>query len=76
MNKADRASHLVNDDFFIDEISILKESCIDMIVNSRFEDIEVRESSYQLIRGIDAVVNHFKSIADQKQIDEKRWKIF
>lgn len=76
MNKADRATHLVNDDFFKDEIAQLKESCIDMIVNSRFEDIEVRESSYQLIRGIDAVVNHFTSIADQKQIDEKRWKIF
>jgi hypothetical protein len=76
MNKADRATHLVNDDFFKDEIATLKQSCIDMIVNSRFEDIEVRESSYQLIRGIDAVVNHFTSIADQKQIDEKRWKIF
>jgi len=76
MNKADRATHLVTDDFFKDEIAILKQSCIDLIVNSRFEDIDVRESSYQLIRGIDAVVNHFTSIADQKQIDEKRWKIF
>lgn len=76
MNKAERANHLVNDDFFKDEIALLKKSCIDQIVNSRFEDIEVRESSYQLIRGIDAIVNHFTSIADQKQIDVKRWKIF
>ncbi len=76
MNIAERANHLVTDEFFKEQIAVLKQSCIDMIVNSRFEDIEVRESSYQLIRGIDAVVNHFTSIADQRQIDEKRWKIF
>ena len=76
MNKAERAYHLITDDFFKEQIAQLKQSCIDQIVNSRFEDMDVRESSYQLIRGIDAVVNHFTSIADQKQIDEKRWKIF
>lgn len=76
MNKAERAYHLVSDDFFKDEIAGLKKSLMDMIVNSKSDDIETRESSYQLIRGIDAVVNHFTSIADQKQIDEKRWKIF
>ncbi len=76
MNTADRANHLVTDDFFKEQIVVLKKSCIDTIVNSRFEEIETRESAYQLIRGIDAVVNHFTSIADQRQIDEKRWKIF
>lgn len=76
MNKPDRAKHLVTDDFFKEQIASLRQSCIDQIVNSRFEDIETREAAYQLIRGIDAVVNHFSSIADQGQIDEKRWKIF
>lgn len=76
MNKAERAQYLITDDFFKEQIAILKKSCIEQIVNSRFEDIETREAAYQMIRGIDAVVNHFSSIADQKQIDEKRWKIF
>ena len=76
MNKAERANHLITDDFFKEQISHLKKSCIDQIVNSRFEDIELRESAYQMIRGIDAVVNHFTSIAAQRQIDEKKWKIF
>jgi hypothetical protein len=76
MNKAERANHLVTDDFFKEHIAQLKQSCIDQIVNSRFEDIETREAAYQLIRGIDAVVNHFQSIAAQRQIDEKKWKIF
>ena len=76
MKKAERAQYLITDDFFKEQIAILKKSCIEQIVNSRFEDIETREAAYQMIRGIDAVVNHFSSIADQKQIDEKRWKIF
>lgn len=76
MNQAERANHLVSDDFFKEQIAQLKQSCIDQIVNSNFEDIETREAAYQLIRGIDAVVNHFTSIAAQRQIDEKKWKIF
>lgn len=76
MNKAERAQYLVTDDFFKEQIAILKKSCIDQIVNSRPEDIDLREEAYQLNRAIDAVVNHFQSIAAQKQIDEKRWKIF
>lgn len=76
MNQAERANHLVSDDFFKEQIAQLKKSCIDQIVNSSFQDIETREAAYQLIRGIDAVVNHFTSIAAQRQIDEKKWKIF
>lgn len=76
MNKAERAQYLITDDFFKEQIASLKKSCIEQIVNSRFDDFETREAAYQMIRGIDAVVNHFSSIADQKQIDEKRWKIF
>jgi hypothetical protein len=76
MNQAERANHLVSDDFFKEQIAVLKKSCIEQIVNSNFEDIETREAAYHLIRGIDAVVNHFTSIAAQRQIDEKKWKIF
>ena len=76
MNKAERAKHLLIDDFFQEQIALIKKSCMDQIVNSRPEDIDLRESAYQLNRAIDAVVNHFQSIADQKMIDEKRWKIF
>lgn len=76
MNKAERAKHLLMDDFFRDEIASLKVMCVEQITNSRHDEIDVREAAYQMHRAIDTVLNHFQSIADQKLIDEKRWKIF
>ncbi len=76
MNKADRAKHLLMDDFFQEQIALIKSSCMAEIVNSRPEDIDLREAAYQLNRAVDSIVNHFQSIADQKLIDEKKWKIF
>ena len=76
MNKADRAKHLLMDDFFQEQIALIKKSCMDDIVNSRPEDIDVREAAYQLNRAVDSIVNHFQSIADQKLLDERKWKVF
>lgn len=76
MNKAERAKHLLMDDFFQEQIALIKNSCMDEIVNSRPEDIDLREAAYQLNRAVDSIVNHFQAIADQKLIDEKKWKIF
>jgi len=64
------------DDFFRDEIASLKLMCVQQITNSMHDEIDVREAAYQMHKAIDTVFNHFKSIADQKLIDEKRWKIF
>jgi len=75
MNKAERANTLLMDDFFMGEIASIKCVCIDQITNSNQEDYEQREEAYRLYKAVDAVLNHFKSIAAEKQINEKRWKI-
>jgi hypothetical protein len=75
MNKTERANTLLTDDFFMGEISSIKRVCIDQITNSNPEDYDQREEAYRLYKAVDAVLNHFKSIAAQTQINEKRWKI-
>ena len=76
MSKADQATHLLRDDFFKEEIEKIKQSCLENIMNSDVEDIQMRENSYNLFRAVNLVVSHFESIAAQNKIDEKRWKIF
>jgi hypothetical protein len=75
MSKADRAKHLLMDEFFMDEINAMKEECVLQIVNSRPDDYEQREDAYRSIRTINQIIARFESIAAQKEIDAKRWKI-
>lgn len=75
MNKAERASTLLTDDFFMGEIASIQRTCLEQITNSNQEDYDQREEAYRLYKAVDAVLNHFKSIASEKQINEKRWKI-
>ena len=75
MNKHERANALLSDDFFMDEVISIKTGCMEQIKNSNPEDYEQREEAYRLYKAVDAILNHFKSIAAQKQINEKRWKI-
>ena len=76
MNKAERAITLLTDDFFIDELESIKRACIEQITNSNDADIGQREEAYRLHKAVNAILGHFESIAAQKQIDNKRWKIF
>ena len=75
MDKASRASNLLMDDFFQEEVESMRKLCLDKIVNSRADDYEEREQAYRQIKAIDEFVSHFESIAAQKAIDAKRWKI-
>jgi hypothetical protein len=76
MNKAERAANILRDDFFVEEIDKLKQSYMDMIVRSSPEDIDKREEAYKMHHSITKIVDHFQSIADNKLVEEKRWKIF
>jgi hypothetical protein len=75
MDKAQSAIHLLMDDFFMGEIDAMKESCRQRFENSRADDYEEREEAYRQLNAINAMVNHFRSIAAQKQMDSKKWKI-
>jgi hypothetical protein len=75
MDKASRAENLLRDDFFQEEVEIMRKLCLEKIVNSRQDDYEEREQAYRQIKAIDEFVAHFHSLAAQKAIDAKRWKI-
>lgn len=74
-SKAIRASNLLMDDFFQDEVQAMRKQCLDTIVNSRTDEYDEREQAYRQIKAIDEFVSHFESLAAQKTIDAKRWKI-
>jgi hypothetical protein len=76
MDKAQAAINLLMDDFFKGEIETMRQGYIQRIVNSRPMDIDEREDAYKALNTLDAFVSHFESIASQKMIDSKRWKIF
>lgn len=76
MDKAQLASNLLLDEFFNGEIALIKQSYIDSIVNSQPSDYDRREEAYKALLAINALISHFESLAAQKQIDSKRWKIF
>jgi hypothetical protein len=76
MNKAERAANILRDDFFVEEIERLKQSYMDMIARSNPEDIDTREDAYKMHHSITKIMDHFQAIADDKLVEEKRWKIF
>lgn len=76
MNKADRAKHLLMDEFFMEEINAMKESYRQTIEHSRPEDYDIRESAYRSLRTVNEIFSHFESLAAQKEIDKKRLRIF
>ena len=76
MNRSERATSLLRDEFFIEEIERLKQLYITKIVNSNAEDVQGREEAYRNYSTVEQIVSHFQSISDDAKIAEKRWKIF
>lgn len=76
MNRAERAKTLLTDDFFKEVVELQKELYISNILNSPESDIDVRERSLVRYRALEEFVASLESIAAQKEIDKKRWKIF
>lgn len=76
MDKAERAKHLLNDEFFNDVVKTQRELYIYNIINSQPEDVETREASYTKIRALDEFIATLDSLARQPEIEKKRWKVF
>jgi predicted phosphoribosyltransferase len=76
MTRSEWANNLVNDSHFLEVFTELKNIEISRIVNSNESDIQERESAYSKLNAIQSVYNHIVSLADQRKINEKRWKIF
>ena len=75
MDKAQAAINLLMDDFFKGEIEAIRDSCRQAFEYSRADDYEVREDAYRRLKALNEIISHFESIAAEKQMEKKRWKI-
>jgi predicted phosphoribosyltransferase len=76
MSPSEWANNLLLDEKFLEVFKDLRQVQVDRIVNSNEHDIQEREAAYTKLNAIQDVYNHIVSIADQRKINEKRWKIF
>ena len=68
-------ANILNDDSFKEAMNDLIKMHLDMLINSDVDDKTAREVCYLRITTINEIMAHLQSIADQKKIDSKKWKI-
>jgi hypothetical protein len=74
--RVEQASRLIQDEFFINELDLIKTTNLQRIANSANHELEEREDAYRMIKAVDAVRGHFEFIAAEKVLEDRRWKIF
>jgi hypothetical protein len=76
MNKAERANVYLTDEFFMELVENQKLLYKNNIFNSSEDDVDFREKSLVKLRAIDEFIASIQAVADDKQIQAKKWKIF
>lgn len=76
MNKSERARVLLSDEFFMELVEKQKMLYKNNIFNSAEDDVDFREKSLIKYRAIEELLASIQAIADDKQIEAKKWKIF
>lgn len=75
MTKNEWANNLLNDEFFKEMMADLKSFELTGFANSNLEDTFFRENCYLKLKVLTEIESHLESLAAQKMIDKKRWKI-
>jgi hypothetical protein len=75
MNKAERAKVLLTDDLFMELVENQKLLYKNNIFNSDENDYYIREKSLIKYRAIEELLSSIQAVADDKQIQAKKWKI-
>lgn len=75
MDKPQQAKHLLSDEFFQEIIKDYQSEQLDRFKYSGEFDYEQRESAYKKLLVVDEILARIQSVASQKEIDKKRWKI-
>ena len=75
MNKAERAKVLLSDDFLMELVENQKLLYKNNIFNSDEGDFDFREKSLIKYRAIEEFLASIQAVADDKQIQDKKWKI-
>ena len=76
MSNAERAQAYLNDEFFQGVVEKQRLLYINNIVNSSAEDVGGREMNYLKLRVLDEFIASFQTIADDKLVEKRRFKIF
>jgi hypothetical protein len=75
VTKSEWAINLLRDDFFLEMMEELRGVEMFKFLNSDYNDIDQREEAYIRLRVLESIDNHIQGLADQKIIDEKKFKI-
>jgi hypothetical protein len=75
MNKSERANIYLTDEFFMELVENQKLLYKNNIFNSAENDFDFREKSLIKLRAIEEFEASIQAIADDKQINAKKWKI-
>jgi NDP-sugar pyrophosphorylase family protein len=76
LNESERAQAYLTDEFFMGVVEKQRLLYISNILDSRDEDIDVRERERLKLKGLEEFIASLKSMSMQKEIDKKRWKVF
>lgn len=75
-NQEARAKNLLNDELFTDVVEKQRALYISNILNSADDAVDERERTLLKLRGLEEFIASLQSVAQSKQIKEKRWKVF
>ena len=76
MNETERAKGLLTDEFFMGVVEKQRLLYISNILDSRDEDVDLRERERLKLKGLEEFIASLKSISMQGEINKKRMKIF
>ena len=76
MTKSEWANNLLGDEKFLEVFKDLKDSQLARFANSNEFDYDERQAAYVKLNALNDIINHIQSMADQRIINEKRFKIF
>lgn len=76
INKVDRAKIYLQDDFFVELLEAHKEVYKSYIFGSAEHDVEGRERALVKLRAIEEFEASIRSIAQNDEIEKKRFKVF
>jgi len=75
MIKSQAIANILQDDSFKEAMDGLVKTHLDMLINSDVDDKLAREICYMRITTINEIMAHLQSIADDKKINDNKWKI-
>lgn len=76
MNETERAKAFLTDEFFMAVVNKQRQMYISNILDSRDEDVDLRERERLKLKGLDEFIASLESISMQKEIDKKRKWVF